>query len=415
MRKNLLSSNLVKSSALLPIGTALNFVLTLVVARQLPTGDFGFYSAVISFANILAVLCSLGLPISAQMRIPTYSAAGREYLTAAYLRVCIATIAIVVAVGIVVAIIGFRQSSNYFFVLPVCVIACLIWIFQRYIALGFDRVTQAIIPRDILFHMVMIVLFFIGVTENAVNSLLLYAGMLLVLTTPVLIYQLRAYPLFSVARHKDSEDKGYWALIVDSVPFAIVRLGQLGTTGAEIVVMSFFLPLELVGIYAFIFKFTLAGSLINRIVNVANGQRFAMLYSSGKIDSFRKLFFKSMILSVCVSGVLFLFVLIFGKYVLGLVKEEFLSGYPVLLILIAGQVIGASMGPTTIALNMIGQQRKVAVITCVVAAISIGACSVAAPRYELVGVAVIVSSSLVLSKVLQLLFLNRKLGGAFGE
>jgi len=408
--KKVASSSFLRSSVLVPCGTVLSFLMTISIAGVMIPSEFGYYSSILYLANFLTIALSFGIPISAQMRIPAFLENQKYQEARDFIYMCRLLVITILTAALVVTALCVISGNVYGVLLTLCASSGIVWVFQRYLALGFDLIGLAIIPRDILFPAIIIVMCWLGFISDGFKALFFHAALLIIITLPVLYIVLKRGDSFSQSGVEFPSVIKVKNLIVDSAPFAIVRLGELGTAGAEIIVLGYFLPLELVGIYAFVFRFTLVGSLINRIINVANGQKFSRFFAAKQYGRFRTLYLKCIVVSSIVSVLLLIVVLFFGETILQTINKNYVEGYSVLAILMVGQAVGAALGPTTIALNMMAKQKQVAIITTVMAVVSVLLCIIFVKKYELIGVALIVSCSLVASRILQLIFLYRLIG-----
>ena len=64
---------LVKSSLLIPTGMLLNFLMTIYLSRILNIAEFGAYSLILQWANLIAITASCGLPMMGQRALPAYT------------------------------------------------------------------------------------------------------------------------------------------------------------------------------------------------------------------------------------------------------------------------------------------------------------------------------------------------------
>ena len=407
----LISANIVRSSILLPFGMLLNFVMTIYIAKLLSTSEFGLFSSVVYWGNFLALVFSLGLPISAQKHIPFYAAKYCNGEIACFLRLCHTALMVVLVLALVITLLAFLYGSTYVISIVLFAAVNLIWIYQRYIALGFDDVFLSILPRDIIFPLFFLILLSALSSISYSVFLILYSSILFFVLAAAFWFMWREHYLKIKSKAFLNNPLG---VIWDSIPFAIGRIGQLGTSGIEVLVIGMFLSMQEVGVYAFVFKIALLGGLVTRILSVSSGQHFAKYYSLGQFDMLTKLYIRSTIFSVVISAIFLVLTALFGERILAYVSPDYVDGYSILLILVLGQVLSAALGPVVTVLNMTNNQAVVAYITSAGAIINLVLCYVLLPDIGLIGVAIVISVGSIATRIAQLyiLFLNVfKLGG----
>lgn len=99
-----------------------------------------------------------------------------------------------------------------------------------------------------------------------------------------------------------------------------------------------------------------------------------------------------------------------GRPLLWLFSPEFTSAYPVMAILVIGFLARASVGPAEFLLNMLGQQRAVAMVAVSAALIDIAICLVLIPSFGMLGAAIANAVTLVFAATAYALVAHRHLG-----
>ena len=103
-------------------------------------------------------------------------------------------------------------------------------------------------------------------------------------------------------------------------------------------------------------------------------------------------------------------ILAFGKPILWLFGPDFPAGYPLMFILSIALIARAAVGPAERVLNMLGEQRRCALVYAAVFVLNLAGCFAAASPYGSVGVAVVVSTACVVESALLFLIAKRRLG-----
>jgi O-antigen/teichoic acid export membrane protein len=93
-------------------------------------------------------------------------------------------------------------------------------------------------------------------------------------------------------------------------------------------------------------------------------------------------------------------ILILGRPLLWLFSPQFVEAYPVMLILVAGFLFRAAVGPAEFLLNALGEQRALAAVACGVAVLDIVLNLALVPAFGLNGAAIATATSLATGAVL---------------
>jgi O-antigen/teichoic acid export membrane protein len=102
--------------------------------------------------------------------------------------------------------------------------------------------------------------------------------------------------------------------------------------------------------------------------------------------------------------------LTFGKPILWLFGPGFQAGYPLMFILAIALVARAAVGPAERVLNMLGEQRRCALVYAAVFALNLAGCFAVAGPFGSIGVAIVISASCVIESALLFLVAKHRLG-----
>jgi O-antigen/teichoic acid export membrane protein len=103
-------------------------------------------------------------------------------------------------------------------------------------------------------------------------------------------------------------------------------------------------------------------------------------------------------------------ILAFGKPILWLFGPDFQAGYPLMFILAIALIARAAVGPAERVLNMLGEQRRCALVYATVFGLNLAGCLVAAGPYGAAGVAIVVAAASIVESALLFLIAKRRLG-----
>jgi O-antigen/teichoic acid export membrane protein len=105
-----------------------------------------------------------------------------------------------------------------------------------------------------------------------------------------------------------------------------------------------------------------------------------------------------------------LLLLAIGRPLLMIFGADYVSTYSVMAVLAVGLLARASIGPVERILNVVGLQRKCALVYLAAFIVNISVCLVLAPGYGALGVATATSGAFVVESVLLFMIAKRGLG-----
>ncbi|CAN2040444.1 Polysaccharide biosynthesis protein C-terminal domain-containing protein [Candidatus Magnetomoraceae bacterium gMMP-15] len=136
---------------------------------------------------------------------------------------------------------------------------------------------------------------------------------------------------------------------------------------------------------------------------------FSRLYAENKKETIEKLY-KTIIKRIfAISLIIFFILMLFSKTILGIFGKEFITGFNILMILGAGQLINAGTGPAGNILLMCGRSRLIFINSVVMFFIMLIFCLIFIPDYGILGAAVslaLTTGFINILRVLELHFLE---------
>jgi O-antigen/teichoic acid export membrane protein len=201
---------------------------------------------------------------------------------------------------------------------------------------------------------------------------------------------------------------GSW--LRSSLPLLAVYAAELVLQNADILVLSAHLPPESVGMYFAAAKTMALVMFVHYAVGSVVAKDFAALHARGDTaalaayarDAVKWTFWPSLIAAIGI--------LILGQPLLWLFSPQFVEAYPVMLILGAGFLFRAAVGPAEFILNALGQQNACAAVACGVAVLDIVLNLMLVPAFGLLGAAVATATSLAVGAVLYAAVARRTTG-----
>lgn len=153
-------------------------------------------------------------------------------------------------------------------------------------------------------------------------------------------------------------------LLSSGIPLLFVAFGTQMIGQTSVLILGSLGNTADVGVYNAALKVSLTLTLILTAINTIAGTTISELYASKQKDKLEKIFGKTSALGFVMGLPLFLFMMIFPEFILGLFGHEFIAGTSALRILAVGQFINIVVGPTLFILAMTGREKALAATVC---------------------------------------------------
>ncbi len=391
-------------------GAALAYVMQVLLARLMGGHEYGIYAVVWTFVVVLGIFTPLGFSSSVLRFIPEYRATGDEDRLTALLagsRAAGGLAATLVAlVGIAVVHLSGDLIASYY-VLPlvlgaVCLPMFTIGSIQDGIARAHDWTLLAMLPTfiwrplAILVGMIGAVMWGAPATATSACLVTIVATWGVTLVQGLVVARKLARLRGDAPRRRPARESfafGIWLRL--SLPILFVEGFFQLITSADVVMVSFFLPPDQVAIYFAASKTPALAHFVYFAVRSATAHRFSRLHHAGEGQELARLvdaaarwtFWPT--LALC--GVLALV----GPFLLSLFGPGFLSGYPVIPVLLVGVLARAAVGPVDALLTMADQQSACARVYMAAFVLNVALNLALIPLFGILGAAVATASAMV--------------------
>jgi O-antigen/teichoic acid export membrane protein len=224
-----------------------------------------------------------------------------------------------------------------------------------------------------------------------------------------------AYPLLAkamgegagVERHRFSERD----LIRRSRPFLLISSAILLATQLDTVLVNLMLGNEATGLYRVASQGAVLLNSSMQVVASVCLPYFARLFTNGDIANLRRLYRFATVTSFGFAAALFALFYFEGELLIRfLFGAEYVSTYPMLLILSGGYLGYTLFGPAGALLTMSGYEMLAARTFWSTAILNLVAGVIAAANFGVAGVAVVTATTIALNNALLYLFARRKIG-----
>ena len=196
----------------------------------------------------------------------------------------------------------------------------------------------------------------------------------------------------------------------DALPFLLFGGILLINTRSDLIMVGLFLTSKEVGIYSVVVRLAELITFVLFAANTAAGPVIAKLFHSKDMKNLERTVRLSTLGVFLLSLPIGIMLILFGKLGLGVFGQEFVEGYPVLIVLVCGQLINTATGITAQVLNMTHHQNDTAKALGVSAILNIVLNAVLIPRFGVMGAAYATSISLALWNVILIFVVYKRLG-----
>lgn len=190
--------------------------------------------------------------------------------------------------------------------------------------------------------------------------------------------------------------------LVDGIGFLL--------TNSDVVVVGLYLPPEQVAVYYAAAKTIALVQFVYFSVKAAAAPRFSAIIARNDAKELAAFASQAARWSFWPALVVGLSVLAVGNFLLGLFGPAFTQGYPLMVILFAGILAKASVGPGEILLNMAGHQKLCVILYAVILSANIALNMTLIPYFGLAGAATATATAMMIEAVLLHIAARRTLG-----
>jgi len=401
------------------VGAVMAFGTNVLLARLMGATQYGIYIYVLTWINLLAIVCHLGLKTSLLRYIPTYNAKQdwplfRGILGHSVQYVVLASLIVSVIVAFIVWFIkdriGIEHAVTFWialFLLPLLGVTGL----RQAVLRSLKYIFKSGLPDSFFRPMMIIVLsssFYFYTHENLQATYAMGINLIGAIVSFIIgtVWLLKVLPeQLSHAQPKYSDRE--WLMV--SLPLFFMSGMTLIQNNTDIIMIGLMLDTEQAGVYAIASR--IAGLIVFGLTaaNTIVAPMISELYSTGQYQKLQRM------ITLAARGIgLFTLIIsismaIVGEYMLGLFGDEFVNGYVPLLILIAGQMINAFAGSVGFLMTMTGHHMQAAKIVGVSALLNIFANAMLIPVFGLMGAAIATATTTVIWNLMMLVYVWRKM------
>ena len=395
------------------------FGLHLFLVRYLGTVSYGIYIYVLSWVNVIYVLINLGYDSAAVRFIPEYSSSGRWALVRGYInrasRMVLLQSALTALIG-AAALLAFRgriEPEMYItlwaglILIPVKALIQLAAAFLRAFKAVVRALTLTTIVNPLLLAAGILILVHAagrgvssssGILINAAASavVLILCWLLLRRTLPPAVAQTHIQPVMEK-----------WLRV--AFPLFLISAFQLILAKTDILMVGSILGTTQAGIYSVASQVALLVSFGLNSANMIVAPMIAQLHSQNRHGDLQRMITMASRGVLAYSLPVFLFIFVWGEWVLGWFGDAFVSGYGILAVLCLGQMVISLTGPVGFLMSMTGYQRQAAWVIGATALLNIVLNALLISLMGMIGAAVATAIVISLRSIVLSVLVKKKL------
>ena len=398
----------------------LTFGTALFIARVTGADGFGVYTTVFTWITIISVGATLGLDDLVLKQLPVYQARQQPSLIYGLLKwanrwgvlVGIAAALIVLCVARYSAINGLSNYWTYYqwavWVIPLFVLMHVNQASLR--ALGFlgrGQIAEKVVQPFSFFGLLL--LFWLLYQQNLTDMEAVKARVgSFVITVLVALYLLVKATKNYQSVIPEQEAKKWWG---SSPYFAFTSLLYIINTRIDIVLLSFYEVSEAeIAYYNAALKLSDIALIPFAVLYTVTAPMFSKLYVAKRLDDLQEFYTNTTRLSFFVIAIILLLLMIGGNWFLAWFGDNFVQGYPILLILCGVKLLHVFVGPANYLVMMIDLERTATWILLSSVLFTVGLHYYLIPIYAGIGAAWATFGGLLLFELLLTTLLYYKSG-----
>lgn len=380
------------------------FASQTVFARLLGVESFGIFVLAYAWFGVLLVPCRLGFDVATVRYVAAYRSTGDWVRLKGYLQfsrsVVLAT-SVAVAGALAVGAWLFRSRLGeealwtFLFVAATLVVFAQVQINEAAVrGLGFvvrSQIFQNIVHPLVLLAALPLAVVWLGIEAGGDVAMAVYLGATTLSFVGMWVMLRRRLPAAvhgaaPVAAGREWLNASFAMMFLMSFgailnQISVIVLGALDGNAAA-------------GLYGAAVRISYVLQPLIMSLNAAIAPMAADLHARGDRAELQRLVSLGVRVVVVIAVVAAAVVIVLGRWILGLMGEEFEAAYPLLVVLICGHLVFAAAGPAGILLNMTGHHVDSAKVLALGAAVNLVSCLVLIPIYGALGAAVAMALTL---------------------
>lgn len=396
----------------------ITFIATALVTNFAGSDEYGRYTAVMAWLNIMVVFALCGNMPLAVREVAKFKAEGDQETIQAlwqhsFWRVLLFSLVVGIIAWLGLNRIGIINEENVMLfkmaliALPIWALANLMSAFLR----GAKHVILSQIPdklfRSIGFFALIILswLFLDKIEAEQIFQIQIVLLAIVLLSTFYFLYKNEAW-IFN----KSTNNKYIKAWTSMGMVFLFQSAMQVGNGRVDILTLDYFRSDSEVGIYGVALKISDLLKIVLMIVNIVIAPEIAALFSNGNTKKLQQLLKRSIQITFFLSLPIALFLIFAGNWVLSIFGDDFTSGYPVLVLIVFVQIINVGVGSVGNVLNMTGHEKEASFGLFISMILNVTLNLLLVPTMGMIGAAIASGVAIISWNLIMWYMVKRKLG-----
>lgn len=402
------------------VGRMANYALQVALARMYGPALLGLYVLGATVAAVASVLAQFGLDNGVVRYVARHRSDGDEgrvrgtimlsLATTFFLGIALASVVFFGAGFLAVGVFGDARLEGVFRVFAVSVPFLAVMSVALWATQGFQTVKYATYVREMiqpLANLALVVVFYVA-AAGILGAAFAYLLSMAVGAALSLFYLRRIFPRI-LDRQTPAKFEGR-ELFSSSAPMLVVNVMDNMNVWAAVAILGLFASAGDVGVYNAAARTAGLSMLILAAFKGIFSPMISELHRRGESYRLGSLYKDVTLWTFTGSLVAFCLTALLARDIMAVFGEEFIPGWPALVVIAVAQLFNSSVGLTNSALAMTGHQKIVMAATLVSAAALVAASLVLVPLYGLMGAAVATSASVVFANTMTLLAVRSRLG-----
>lgn len=400
-------------------GALLMFVTHIILARILGVTDYGIFAYILAWIVILNQFAMLGFDIALIRYVASYMAHQkfsemRGIIITGLVSVLLSSLALTFIVVFINSMIRspleYEELRTLLFGLILLVFMAINGIRQS-ILRGLKYVIRSILPDQIirpgLFITICVVCYIYEFELHAKDAMFIYAVSAFIIMVLGLKWLYALLP-DEVKSSTSSYHIAEW--IQTSLPLFMVSAMTFVLSQTDLIMLGVLSDKESTGIYSAVARLSEIVIFGLIAINSIAAPLISEQYSKDNMKELQKLLSSAAQLGSIYTVFACVGLYYFGRDLLGLFGDDFITGYAALLFLLAGYMVSAFAGSVGYILTMTGEQVIMVKIVGFIAILNIALNYILIPIYGLNGAAIATASSVALWNIIMLTTVMKKLG-----
>jgi O-antigen/teichoic acid export membrane protein len=285
------------------------------------------------------------------------------------------------------------------------VMSMALWATQGFQTVKYQTYVQDVV-RPVLNLAFIVVFYLLGV--EVLGAVAAYILSMVFGAVLALYYLKRVFPGLLNSRVKPKFES--WALFEASGPMIVTSFTQQANSWLALLVLGAFETMKAVGVYNVAFRTAALSTLVLFAFSGIFSPMVSSLHRRGLSQDLSYLYKDVSRWAFAGALAFFLLTALLAREIMAVFGDEFVWGWPVIIVVAAAQLFSSSVGPTARVLAMTGHQRIVMVATLGSTAAAAVLNLLLVPAFGIFGAAVATAAAVVLVNVVTVLFVHQLLG-----